>query len=86
MLKWGKQKIAAELKRKKISAYCIKTALTEIDDKTYTKTLDTLLAAALKKYTTGTEYAKKYKAAQYIIAKGYESALVWTKLKNIRTD
>ena len=37
--KWGKNRIVNELKRRDISAYNIKTALKEIDEETYLKTL-----------------------------------------------
>src|SRR5688500_741234 len=37
--KWGRVKIKLELKKRKISEYCIKQAMKEIDEKDYLKTL-----------------------------------------------
>jgi len=37
--KWGRVKISIELKRRKISAYCIKKGLAEIEEEEYIKTL-----------------------------------------------
>ena len=41
--KWGKNKITQALKRKNISPYCIRKAMTEIGDQEYEKTLNDLL-------------------------------------------
>ncbi|MBK8342084.1 MAG: RecX family transcriptional regulator [Bacteroidetes bacterium] len=50
MKKWGRGKIVQGLKLRKISDYCIKKAMLEIDESDYQKTLAALVKAALKKY------------------------------------
>ncbi len=75
--KWGRLKIKAELKRKKISDRCIATALKEIDDEDYFLVLQALLHKkmhALK--TEETVFKRKAKAAAYALQKGYESDLI----------
>src|ERR1700739_1361610 len=45
---WGRVKIRYELKKKQVSDYCIKKALSSIDEKDYRKTAEKLFAAKLK--------------------------------------
>ena len=79
--KWGRVKIKIELKRRKISDYCIKKGMQEIDDKDYTKTLKDILAKKLKENPKGKQQVRNYKAAQYAMSRGFESDLIWDILK-----
>ncbi len=75
---WGRQKIKYELKARKLSEYCIKVGMAEIEDNDYIDTLKTILEK--KKYELRTEKQPlivKQKLAQYAIGKGFESELVW---------
>jgi regulatory protein len=80
--KWGRIKIKLELKRRKISDYCIKAAMKEIDDQEYIKVLKEILAKKLKENPKGKLQVRNYKAAQYAASRGYESDLIWDILKN----
>lgn len=82
MLKWGKEKITRELKARKVSEYCIKKALKEIDDDEYEKTFHKLLASAKKKYATKNPFETKNKIAKFLISKGYAGNYVWGKIKD----
>lgn len=79
--KWGKVKIKIELKKRKISDYCIRKGLEEIDDEAYISTLKDLLNKKLKEISKGKEHVRNYKAAQYALSRGFESDLVWDILK-----
>jgi len=79
--KWGRVKIKIELKRKKISDYCIKKGMQEIDDKDYIKTLRDILTKKLKENPKGKQQIRNYKAAQYAMSRGFESDLIWDILK-----
>ncbi|MCX6294519.1 MAG: regulatory protein RecX [Bacteroidetes bacterium] len=81
--KWGKVKIKIELKKRKLSDYCIKKGLQEIDDKEYTKTLKDIIAKKLKENSKGKQQIRNYKAAQYAMSRGYEGDLVWDTLKEL---
>ena len=81
MKQWGKNKIKAALKQKKVSDYCIRKALNEINDKDYRKALDKLISEKIKAVKDENPLKKKYKVAQYIISRGFEAELVWEKLK-----
>lgn len=80
---WGRIKIKLALKQKRVSDYCIRKALNEIDEKEYFKTLEKSIAQYEKKVTEKNPMKKKYKVAQYIISKGFEPDLVWCALKEI---
>ncbi len=79
--KWGKVKIKIELKKRKISEYCIKKAMQEISDKDYLKTIKELIAKKSKEIKGGKDYQRKYKIAQYIASRGFEQDLIWDVLK-----
>jgi regulatory protein len=77
--KWGRVKIKIELKRRKISDYCIRKGLQEIDEDAYLKTLEELIAKKLKGMK-GKQEVKHYKAAQYAMSRGFEADLAWDVL------
>ncbi len=79
--KWGRVKIKIELRKRKISDYCIKKAIQEIDDKAYIKTLSDIITKKLKEIAKGKQHIRNYKAAQYAISRGFEGDLVWEVLK-----
>ncbi len=79
--KWGKNKIINELKKRKISEYCIKKGLSEIEADEYISTMNELIQSALKRYKSKNPFETKNKAAKFLISKGYESNLVWNRLE-----
>ena len=78
---WGKIKIKMALQQKKVSDYCIRKALSQIDNRDYQKTLEKIINTYSKKITEKHPMKRKYKIAQYIIGRGFESDLVWETLK-----
>lgn len=73
---WGKRKIVQGLKQHRISEYCIKKGLQEIDEQDY---FNTLLKFAEKKYESvkgKSEYVIRGKVTQFLIGKGFEGALI----------
>ena len=75
---WGRVKIEYELKQKKVSPYCIKKALNDIDDDAYLKTLYQL---ARKKWSSlkapgNTDYVKSSKTTTYLLQRGFERPLI----------
>jgi len=79
--KWGRMKIKQELEKKKVSAYCIKKGMEEIDTNRYHEVLNDLIESKLKTIKDKNMYTRKSKAAKYVISKGYEPELVWSLLK-----
>ncbi|MFB1003873.1 MAG: regulatory protein RecX [Bacteroidia bacterium] len=79
--KWGRVKIKMELKRRKISDYCIKKGIKEIDGDKYEEVLQGLLEKKISSLKTIKGYQKNYKAAQFVMNKGYEGDIVWALIK-----
>lgn len=77
MKHWGKRKIIQQLKQNKISDYCIKKAMTEIDGDEYFNTLKRL---AGKKWIELKEernkQIRKLKTYRYLLQKGYEADFI----------
>ncbi len=77
MKQWGREKIKIELKQRKISDYCIKKALTEIDGDEYDNTLNKLVDKKLVQLKADrSEISKKGKLYRYLVQKGYERDIV----------
>jgi len=83
MKQWGRIKIKSELKTKQISYYCIAAALNEIDENNYKETLHRLAAKRWRSIKgPGTNlFVKMTKTRDYLLLKGYESALVANEIK-----
>lgn len=81
--KWGKNRIVNELKQRQISRFNIKTALKEIDDSCYLETLDILAKKRLNQITETNVQKKRKKLADYLLYRGWESNLVYEKLKEL---
>jgi regulatory protein len=79
--KWGKVKIRMALQSKKVSAYCVKQALSQIADADYRKTLIKVLNDRRKKVKASDPLKQSYQVAQYAISRGFEPDLVWDVLK-----
>ena len=73
---WGRRKILQGLKQHKVSEYCVRKGLQEIDPEAY---FTTLLKHAEKKYVSinaPSEYIIRGKLTQHLIGKGFEMDLV----------
>lgn len=80
---WGKVRIVNELKQRKISAPNIKCALTEISEEEYQTTLDKLAESHWDNLKEPNTQKKKKKFCDYLLRKGWESNLVYEKLKEL---
>lgn len=81
--KWGRIRIVRELKRRHISAYNIKYGLSEIDPEEYLQHLDDLVQKRVAAINEKNKYKRKKKIADYLLYRGYESDLVYEKLREI---
>jgi regulatory protein len=73
---WGRVKIKYELKQKRVSEYCIKKALKQIDESDYIAKLTKL---ATEKYQSlkGEQYLiRKKKTIDYLVGRGFELDLI----------
>lgn len=74
---WGRVKIKYLLKKKLVSEYCIKKALTSINTGDYMKTLARLAEQKLKLLRSEkNQFIKKKKLQDYLLQKGFETDLI----------
>lgn len=81
--KWGKVKINAHLKSKKIPPEIIKAALNSIDNELYIQTLKDLLSEHRKHVKAKNPYELKGKLLRYGLSKGFESNLLYDLLNDL---
>ncbi|WP_205860237.1 regulatory protein RecX [Polaribacter sp. 20A6] len=74
---WGKQRIVRELKFRDISAYNIKTALKEIDEKEYVQTIYRITENRNEVISESDIYKRKQKLIGFLMRKGFESELIY---------
>ena len=80
---WGKNRIVNELKQRQISVPNIKYALTEIREEEYLDTFDKLTEKHWETIRETNFEKKKKKFCDYLLRKGWESNLVYQKLKEL---
>jgi len=78
---WGKTRIINELKQRVISQPNIKLALQEITDEEYQETFDKLAERHWETIRESNVQKKKKKFCDYLLRKGWESNLVYEKMK-----
>ena len=81
--KWGKERIVRELKFRDITAYNITSALKEIDEEEYIKTLYNLVEKKNESVSETNHFKRKKKIADYLLYRGFESNLIYEALKTI---
>ena len=84
--KWGKVKISNYLLQKGIKHEYIKNAIAQISDEKYNKSLTELIYHKSSQISDSNIFNKNSKIAKYLYQKGYESDLIWNKIKIISKD
>jgi len=84
--KWGRQKIRQNLIFKKVSEYCIKKGMEEIDEEEYLNTMNETLLNAMHKYTSFSQAMQKDKAIKYTNSRGFELPLIYNAIREIELD
>ena len=80
---WGKIRIVNELKFRKISATLIKIALKEIDDSDYFEMFETLAEKQWETIHESNTMKKRKKFCDYFLRKGWETELIYQKVKEL---
>jgi regulatory protein len=83
---WGKIRIVNELKFKKISQTLINIALKEITFEEYQETFHTLAERHWESIRETNTLKKRKKFCDYILRRGFESNLVYEKLKELEKE
>ncbi len=80
---WGKVKISAGLRMKKIPAAAIAAGLEAIDNDEYLATLGELLATHRRSVKSKNRYDLKGKLVRYALGKGFESQVVYEAVNSL---
>jgi regulatory protein len=80
---WGNVRIINELKARNISQTNIKTALKEITPEEYFATFENLALRIWENITEKNDLKKRKKFCDYLLRKGFESQLVYEKVKEL---
>lgn len=81
--KWGKVKISAHLKAKRIPSAIISDALNSIDDESYKKTVRDIISVRRSQIRAKNQYDLKGRLLRYGLSKGYESSLLYDILNDM---
>ena len=81
--KWGKIRIVNELKARKISSFLISKAVKEIPMEEYYETFSKLSDHQWNVITEKNTIKKRKKFCDYLLRKGWESELVYAKVKDL---
>jgi regulatory protein len=76
MKHWGRIKIKMSLSQKQVSTYNIKSALAQIDEAEYIKTIEHLAEKKEKELKGETAFVKRHKIIQYLLQKGFENNVI----------
>lgn len=74
---WGRIRIRLELRRKRVSDYCIEKGLEEIDPEEYTSYVDKVISERL---TDGSDWALRKKTHDFLARKGFETSLILERI------
>ncbi len=78
---WGKNRIVNELKARNISAYNIAQGLKEIDEDDYLNQFETSTKKIWEGISEKNNLKKRKKFCDYFLRKGYESELIYERVK-----
>lgn len=81
--KWGRRRLALELKQKDISKYNINLALNTIGDEEYIDTFNALAEKKAQSIRESNILKKKKKLADYLLYHGWEPHLVYEKVNEL---
>ena len=73
---WGRLRIKRELKVRQISDYCIRKAMTEIDDEDYLRTAKDVADMYMRKYDGRPAFEQVQKAKAAMVRRGFEFDLI----------
>jgi regulatory protein len=85
MKQWGRKKIAYELGKKRVSSFCIKLALRQIDEADYEATLARQAATKWDSLKGQHHLTRLAKATAYLLQKGFEPPLVQQHLQRLKS-
>ena len=86
MKQWGKIRIVSELKFRNITTYNINLGLKEISSEEYEMTFNTIAEKQWESIRETNALKKRKKFCDYLLRKGFESNLVYDKVKELEKN
>lgn len=80
---WGRNRLTMELKRRQISRFNIQIGLKELEALDYYGTFEALAERKCEVIKETNTYKKRKKLADYLLYRGWESAMVYEKIKEL---
>ncbi|MEX0288348.1 MAG: regulatory protein RecX [Flavobacteriaceae bacterium] len=80
---WGRNRIVSELKSRNISKFNIANALEEVDEKNYIQNFNILAEKRLAQIKETDPQKRRRKLADYLLYRGWESNLVYDKVREL---
>ncbi len=80
MKKWGKNKIIAELRIRKLPELIIQIGLDEINEFEYLKTLKKIIEKKKAEYSEPDSFVNRNKIYNFVVSRGYEKHLIFKYL------
>jgi regulatory protein len=81
--RWGKNKIKFELRRHKVSEYCINKALNSLNHDDYLIILESVLEKKIKQIKSSNSQKTFFTVLNYAISRGFERDIVTEKLNKL---
>lgn len=79
--RWGRVKIAAALREKKVAPECVAEALATIDDEEYMGIMQAVVATKRRELRGKADYASQQKILRFAAGRGFEPHLIMQAIK-----
>jgi regulatory protein len=83
---WGKMRIKRELQVRKVSEYCIKKGLSEIEPEAYRNRLREVMIGYVGRLREEQPFKVRDKLFQYVYRRGYETPLIRSVIEELQND
>ncbi|MBT8287608.1 MAG: RecX family transcriptional regulator [Flavobacteriaceae bacterium] len=81
--KWGRKRLISELQKRGLSKFTINEAINEISEAEYIEVFNALAEKRLEMIQADQKFTRKKKLANYLLYRGWESALVYDKVHEL---
>jgi regulatory protein len=83
---WGKTRIKRELQLRKVSEYCIRKGLSEIDPEAYRSRLREVMTGYAGRIKEKESFNLREKLFQYVYRRGYETPIIRSVMEELKKD
>jgi regulatory protein len=81
--KWGRHRLKRELKQRDVSSNIIRLTINDIDEQEYLSIFNALAEKKVASLTDTNLFKRKKKLTDYLLYRGWESALVYDKVNTL---